>query len=311
VRLPRPFRFLVCFALAAVLVAAWLMPVLAKSTGVGLTDAERAFLAAHPVVRIGVDPEFAPFEFIDAEGEYQGLGSEYAQRVGGLLGIEFVVMPDLSWSEVVEKAFNREIDVLPCVGITEERKQFFDYAAPYLGFPRVIISRVSDPYASLEEIADVHVAVQGDSSHHGWITDNTDIEPGLYATFREALLAVAEGAADVAIGNLAVSDHTMRGLGLTNLAITGLVSTEVSPLAFAVRNDWPELATAITKALAAIPEDEKQSIQRQWVPVEVLVAEASASEEAGPDYIAYALFTAGALIVGIALGIVLVWILRG
>ncbi|MHC5034471.1 MAG: transporter substrate-binding domain-containing protein, partial [Planctomycetota bacterium] len=95
-----------------------------RPSEVALTDDEKAWIEAHPVVRLGVDPEFAPFEFLTDEGDYQGMGAEYVRLVGERLGIELQPVLGLTWTEAVEKAKRRELDVLPCVGFTEERQEF-------------------------------------------------------------------------------------------------------------------------------------------------------------------------------------------
>jgi len=40
---------------------------------IGLTEEELAFVEEHPVIRLGVDPKFVPFEFINEDGEYAGI----------------------------------------------------------------------------------------------------------------------------------------------------------------------------------------------------------------------------------------------
>jgi len=70
------------------------------------------------------------------------------------------------------------------------------------------------------------------------------------------------------IGNLAVSTHSIKISGLTNLKIASIISKEPTPLAMAVRKDWPELVSIFNKALESISEEERFEITSQWVPVE-------------------------------------------
>ncbi|MGN7614509.1 transporter substrate-binding domain-containing protein [Magnetococcales bacterium HHB-1] len=56
-----------------------------------LTEEERQWLAEHPVIRVGIDPGYPPFEFLDKMGVYSGLGSEYLDLLASLLGIEFQI----------------------------------------------------------------------------------------------------------------------------------------------------------------------------------------------------------------------------
>jgi PAS domain S-box-containing protein len=236
-----------------------------RPSQVPLTEDEKAWIRAHPVVRLGVDPEFAPFEFLTDDGDYRGMGAEYVGLIGERLGIQLQPVLGLTWSQAVEKAKGRELDVLPCVGITEERKQFFTYSKPYLQFPRAILTGLDSDVHSLDDLGGQRVAVQRNSSHHGFINEQTDIEPLLYDTFREAMLAVSRGDADATIGNLAVATYQIRELSLTNVKIAGHVSAEMFPLAFAVRKDWPELVGILNKGISSVGLEERNDILRKWV----------------------------------------------
>ena len=40
----------------------------ARDDSINWTPEELAFMEAHPVIRLGVDPKFVPFEFLDEDG---------------------------------------------------------------------------------------------------------------------------------------------------------------------------------------------------------------------------------------------------
>jgi len=233
-----------------------------------LTPEEKAWLKEHKTVRIGVDPSFAPFEFIRGDDTYRGIAADYVRLIEKRLGIKFDHAPGLAWKEVVKKAKNREIDLLPCVGITEERKRYLSYSRPYLSFPRVIITRSDSEIDSIDALKQVAVGVQENSSHHGFIKERTNLEPVLYPTFQSALLALSGQKTDAVIGNLAVAHHTIQMLSLSNLKIAAHASPESFLLAFAVRNDWQPLVSMIDKALASITEEETFKILQKWIPVQ-------------------------------------------
>lgn len=65
--------------LAVLLFTTTAIPCFAAENHIDWTEEELAFLKEHPVIRLGVDPEFMPFEFMDGDGEYKGIaeGVEY------------------------------------------------------------------------------------------------------------------------------------------------------------------------------------------------------------------------------------------
>ena len=234
-----------------------------------LTARERGWIEGHPVIRLGVDPEFAPFEYFDREGSSLGISSDYVKILNERLGLKMEIMPGLSWPEVIEKARAKEIDVLPCVGWTDERLHFLDYSRPYVDFHRVIITQTDAPFiGTLTDLADKKVAVQVNSSHQGYLKDTTPIAPRLYDTLQEALTAVSNGKSDAFIGNLASATYWIRKMNLTNLKVAAPVTDYPQSLAFAVRDDWPELLAIINKGLASISAKEKNAIHRRWVSID-------------------------------------------
>ncbi len=235
-----------------------------------LTEEEQTWLQAHPTIRLGIDPEFAPFEFVSKNGKYEGMASDYVKAIGQRLGIELKPIIGLRWSEVTEKAKRREIDILPCVGITAERKQYLAYTQTYLAFPRAIITRTGSTVTSLAELTGKNVAVQKNSSHHGYLREHTSLNPILFQTFQEALLSLSKGEMDAVIGNLAVGTHSIRELGLTNLKIAAYTSRELFPLAFAVRKDWPILVELLDKGLESLSPHDHLAIKQKWLGIDVV-----------------------------------------
>jgi two-component system sensor histidine kinase EvgS len=236
---------------------------------ISLTIAEEAWIRDHPIIHLGVDPEFAPFEYITSQGLYSGIASEYVKLLNQRLGLNMQVTKNLTWKAAVDKAKSKEIDVLPCVGMTQERKNFFKFSKPFINFHRVIITRTDNPFLTgLSDIENMKVAVQQNSSHEGYLLENTTIEPLLFDTLQQALLAVSNGRAQAFVGNIASSTYWIRKLNLTNLKVAAPVSQETQELHFAVRDDWPELINILNKGLASISREEENDIRKRWINIE-------------------------------------------
>jgi ABC-type amino acid transport substrate-binding protein len=169
----------------------------------------------------------------------------------------------------LKKLKKHEIDVLPCVGITRERENFFIYSRPYLIFPRVIITRTNDVVDNINELKGKKVGVQNKSSHHGFIIDETSIKPVLYDSFQDAIIELSNGKTDAVLGNMAAASYAIRKYGLTNLTIASHATAKTYSLAFAVRKDWPILRDLINKALDSISEQEKEVISQKWFAVNI------------------------------------------
>ncbi len=235
---------------------------------INLTDAEKQWIKEHPTIRLGVDPEFAPFEFIEND-RYSGMASDYIRLLNQRLNLNMEVVEGLSWKQVIEKARQRELDVLPAVGMTEERKQYLNFTKPYLNFHRVIVTHDESPFiVDLRDLRKRKVAVQVNSSHHGYVMEHSDITPVTYPTLKEALFALSGGEVDAFVGNVASTTYWIRKLNLTNLKVAAPVSREVQSLHFAVRKDWPELVGILEKGLGSITAEQQKAISEKWMSVQ-------------------------------------------
>lgn len=241
-------------------------PALLETPKLSLTPSEKSWTEKHPVVRIGIDPGFPPFEFVTEDGRYIGAASDYIQLLSTRLNIKFIPSLGLTWNNAVEKAKQRELDMLPCVGITKERRNHFTFSNPYLNFSRVIITQQNSLIKTIDDLENQKIGVQVNSSHHDY-SNEMNINSVLYGTFQEALLALSKGEIDAVIGNLAVATYVIQEFGLSNLKIAEHVSHGTFPLAFAIRKDWPLLAHLIDKALLSITPEEKLSIQKKWFKI--------------------------------------------
>jgi len=236
-----------------------------EGVAIALSRREKAFIKEHPLIRLGIDPEFAPFEYMD-EGRYSGMASDYIELLNRRLGLNMQVVKGLSWSEAVEGVKNGKVDLLPTVGMTEARKEFLNYTKPHIHFHRVIITRADLPFITgLDDISKLKVAVQANSSHAGYLKDFTRISPIPFPTLRQSLLALSNGDVDAFVGNIASSAYWIREMNLTNLKVAAPVSQEVQSLHFAVRKDWPELVTILQKGLDTISDKKRREVSEKWL----------------------------------------------
>ena len=230
-----------------------------------LTPEEVSWIKAHPTISVGIDPEFAPFEFIDNNGRHSGFGSDYIRLLNQRLGLNLEVVAGLTWKQVMIEAEQGKIDILAAVGFSKMRSQFLSYTTPYIGFHRMLFSRSEAPLiADMRDVANLKVAVQAKSSHAAWIQEQTNLTPDYYDTLQETIEAVSKGKADVLIGNLATCTYWIRKLNITNVRIAAPVSLERQLIHMAVRKDWPELAGILNKGLASISTQEAETIRNRW-----------------------------------------------
>ena len=78
---------------------------------IGLTEDEQAWLADHPVIRVGESSEFEPQLIKRADGSFTGIVPEFYRLLEKRLGIRFKIIDD-AWSGIIRRASEWKIDVV-------------------------------------------------------------------------------------------------------------------------------------------------------------------------------------------------------
>ena len=244
-------------------------PACAGTSLIDLTDAETLFIAEHPVIHLGVDPGFIPYEFFDTDGEYKGIVPDYLDCIEEATGLRFEVARELTWPQAYEAAVERNLDALSSVSKTTQREKYFIFSDPYITFQRVIF--INEDNKSINDFEDLFgetVAVQLNSSHHSYLEDFDQITLSLYETVEDALRAVADGSETAFVGNLATTSYLAKVNGIPKLTYLSIDTLEPQSLYFVARSDWPELISIVNKALASIDEESRIAISDRWISIE-------------------------------------------
>ncbi|MGF1695783.1 diguanylate cyclase [Vibrio lamellibrachiae] len=233
-----------------------------------LTDEETDWLKQHKTLRLAIDIDWPPFEYVNKEERYQGIAADYINLIGERLDVKLIPSINMSWAEVVNAAKRRELDIYPALAITDGRKSYLNFTQPYLSFPMMIITNQDIPYvADINALNDAEVAVvKGYASHELLLEHHPGIKLFEADNISDALKAVSSGKVTAYIGNIATANYVMTREGFTNLKVSGVTPYRFE-LSMAVRSDWPILQRILQKALDSISEAEKKAIYSRWVTV--------------------------------------------
>ena len=236
-----------------------------------LTTKERAFLASNPVLKVGIDRDWPPFEYLDTnDATLQGISRDYIKLLEELLQLEFKIQDQLSWTETLAEAKTGAIDVFPAITNTPERRAYLSFTQPYIRSPMVIVTDNKVSFISdMAELNGKRVAVvKGYASHEMIKSHHPLIQLDLRDSALESLKAVAAGEVYAFIDNLAVASYLIRTQGLANLKISGQTPYSFD-LSMGVQKTQPELQSILNKALKYISRQRHSEIYDNWVALEV------------------------------------------
>ncbi|WP_263832167.1 diguanylate cyclase domain-containing protein [Sulfurospirillum oryzae] len=235
-----------------------------------LSDSEKAWLQTHRTIHVGMDSEYAPYEWVNQNGNYVGMAVDYLHLLEQKLGIHFEIVKGKSWSEVVELAKKGEIDVLTSIVQTPERLKYFIFSEPYRDTQSMIVDNGEGEFiGSLAHLARKRVAVEkGYFTQELIETKYPKIQLVLANNILDALNLVIDGKADAYVGDMSAINYVIKNNGLTKLRISG--QTEfLSQHRFAFSKSHPELASIMTKAMASISAEESDIIFNRWIGMRI------------------------------------------
>lgn len=232
-----------------------------------LDPAEKAWLQQHASeIRVGVI-EIPPLVMRESSAEgYHGLAIEFMRRFETLLGVRLQIVRYSSWKELLDAAREKQVDLVLTTVNTPERRKFLNFPPPYVTLKNVIISRQGDfsGEVDLSLLSGKRVAVlEASAVHERIVKEFPQVRVHPLREEKSLLSAVAFHEVDFAITELSRAVWWMQHEKLTNLRVAGSTPFDYG-LSVAVRNDWPEMTSVLSRMSGLISDAETNAIMRKW-----------------------------------------------
>ena len=211
-------------------------------------------------IYIGVIIDFPPYLWQDKDGKIHGFYQdviEYMKKPLAKQGYEIVEVPD-QWANLVKKLDNDEIQLLPGMSITAERKQKYIFTAP-LTMLKYRVYTVQHTYIKDLEglknpISPLTIGVLKGSSAEAYVKDNF---PRLfikeYPSIKDAISALLNKQIDLVMGYEHVVDFYLKNNFSDNEGIVYMLPIEFPGgtkwQAIAINKNHPDLAYQVDKIL--------------------------------------------------------------
>lgn len=233
-------------------------------------EEESAFIDAHPIIKIGLDPAYAPFEFFE-EDAYKGMSLEFLDWFEDFTGMTFEKVKYETFSDILTAVKNKEIDMTGGVIKTADRQTFMGFTDTfYANFDIILIRKDSEPITE-KDLVSVKTGAIRDYSVVGYLKEKF---PGMdlleVNDITEGLQKLAFGEIDAFVTDFSQASYYIYKYGHQN--ITAIEDAKISidgNLRFGVRKDYEVLASIINKALQNMPTDKRTEIQQRWIGLNV------------------------------------------
>ena len=229
-----------------------------------LTPEERAFLAAHPVIRVGAEKDWAPYDFADADGNHMGIAADFIAVFAEKLGIEFRVTLGPTWDNLLNGLREHEYDLLPAVWRTPDREKFIAFSAEYGRTSQFIFTREGQKgIQTTKDLRGRRVAtIRGYATEERLLALDLSLELVRRDNALGALRAVIAGEADAFVGDIGSVSYQMEVNSLAGLTVAGNAGLGANGLHMGLRDDWQILAGILSKVIAGMTVDERRAIIR-------------------------------------------------
>ncbi len=216
------------------------------------------------VLKIAMTGQYPPFNFVNESNEVVGfdpaIGAEIAKRMG--LETEIVTT---AWDGIIGGLLANKYDaVVGSMSITEERDKVIDFVGPYYTTKRAIFTVAGSPITTIEQLDDAVVGVTLGETNEEWASDQ-GYNIKTYKGLPELLLELTNGRVDVIVNDRIPVILAMKS-GQYDLAEIADDTAEPLPAGIAIRENNPDLAAAMQKALDDMMEDGTyMEIANKWV----------------------------------------------
>lgn len=240
---------------------------LIANNDIHFTKKEQEWLNKHSSITIGIDTNFAPFEFLDENNEFSGITSDYLKEMEKILNIKFNIITTKNWNEIIDMAKNKSIDVLSCIVKTDQREKYLNFTNTYLSFPMVIVTNKTVGFINgIKNLKGKTVAVIDGYTPQQLLQSNyKNIHLVKTKNLEQSLELVASGKTFAHVGNLSRVTYMLKKEGFQNLSISGIAKYRYN-FSMGIRKDDPILRNIIQKSFDAIPKKTKDAIYYKWFP---------------------------------------------
>lgn len=213
-----------------------------------------------PVIRIGADHNYPPYEFLDEEGQPAGYNVEMTYAIAELMGFDVeIVMTD--WQSALQGLYSGQFDALQGIAWSEERAQSILFSPPHSIVNQSIFARKDSPaITTIDQLAGKEVIVQRASIMHEYLLEHqiqAQIIP--VATHAGALRLLASGKHDYALVANLPSLYLSKEMGLSNISpILSPVSGQ--RLGYGALPAKEELISRFSEGLAILKNTGRQQV---------------------------------------------------
>jgi len=238
------------------------------SAQITLTQEEKDFIKNHPTITLGSDKGWAPYVMQNDDETISGYDASVLKLINKISGANFKLKLG-KFSDMTEKAKNRQIDGLSTAVITEGFKKYHIFSNPYISLEKIIFTSKDNPikFNSLDDLNGKKFGVNKNNTMSITFAKSIpNVEIVYFKNTKELIESVTTGKADAMLGNAAMF-YILSKMNNPFLKPSIFINDNPLNLVFVIRDDFPEAISIINKSLDAIGKETLNNLKNKWFKI--------------------------------------------
>ena len=236
---------------------------------VNLTNEEKEFLNRYKTFSVHMENNYIPFSNINNDGKFVGYSIDYANMVASKLGIKFIYNKNEDWNKAIFKLKSKKIDIIAQAINTKERQKFALFTKDYMTYNQsIIVKNKNINLNTFEKLEGYRIGIISSYAIENILKEFYPEINSIGFPNNDALLtALLSDKIDAAISTHQIMQYNINSLLLDDVTSIPILSNSyINKVteAFAIRDDFPLLHSALEKAFDSISKDEKLQLKLKW-----------------------------------------------
>jgi diguanylate cyclase (GGDEF)-like protein len=235
------------------------------------TQLEKDYIQQATKIKMCVDPDWVPFEHINAQGHHVGISADLVQLVAQRVGLKIELYPVKNWEESLAASKAGKCQIMSFLNQTPARDQWLIFTDPIFFDPNIVVTREEHSYiGDLKGLTNETVALpRGTMVEERIRREYSNLNLILTESEQQSVALVSERKADMTIRSLIVAAYAIKKEGLFNLKIAGHVPDFTNKLRIGVIKDERVLRDILDKGVKTLTSQEREAISNKHVSISV------------------------------------------
>lgn len=233
-----------------------------------LGEDELGWLRTNKAIRVGIQSNAAPLEWIEADGTRRGISFDYLQRIEEMLGRRFELVRADSAPQLQQMLESHVIDAVTSFADTPQNRALLTFTDDYINSSTGIFSSPrARHFSDLSALKGQKVAlVAGDALNAVLATDWPGITVVRVNSIQDGIGKVRSAEVAAFLGPMLSTSHYLADSAGADIQIAGEVPFTYR-IGIGIQKDEPILASILSKAVNAISAADRSAFQHKWVAI--------------------------------------------